>query len=169
MSNVRWTLAVSAAALAAAATAAAFNPQPEPPLGIVGLARSQTAILNAVLTQPPDPGQPPDPAAPPCVMVLAFVDASGQVFHDAAGSEVTKRVELRGHAADSLVLRSQDAVPSGQLRVAIRGVVQPPDPTQPPDPQCGGLVATLEIVDILGMTRVLATSLIQPVPNDGQR
>ena len=164
MANVRWTVGVCAGALAVAALpAGAFNPQPEPPLGMVGLARTQTAILNAVLTQPPDP------AAPACVMVLSFVDAAGRLFHDAAGNQVVKRVELRGNVAQSIQLRSQDAVPDGQLRVPIRGVVQPPDPTQPPDPQCVGLVATLEIVDLLGATRVLAVSQINPIPDDGAR
>jgi len=100
-------------------------------------------------------------------MVLSFRNALGEVFHDAAGTAVARQVELRGHAAASLVLQSQDVVPNGQLRVAIRGVVQPPDPQQPPDPACGGLVATLEIVDSKGLTQVLATSLITPVPDDG--
>src|SRR5262245_48193118 len=100
MANVRWTLGLCAAAMAmGAGPAAAFNPQPEPPLGMVGLARTQTAILNAVLTQPPDP------VAPACVMVLSFVDASGRLFHDAAGAEITKRVELRGNVAQSILLR----------------------------------------------------------------
>jgi hypothetical protein len=164
MANLRWTMGLCAAALAVTALpASAFNPQPEPPLGVMGLARTQTAILNVVLTQPPDP------AAPACVMVLSFVDATGRRFHDASGAEVTKRVDLRGNVAQALVLRWQDAVPDGQLRVPIRGVVQPPDPALPPDPQCAGLVATLEIVDLLGATRVLAVSRIQPTPDDGAR
>jgi len=162
MTNVRWTMGLCAAALGAAVLpASAFNPQPEPPLGMVGLARTQTAILNVVLTQPPDP------AAPACVMVLSFVDATGRRFHDASGAEVAKRVDLRGNVAQALVLRSQDAVPDGQLRVPVRGVVQPPDPTLPPERQCAGLVATLEIVDLLGATRVLAVSQILPPPDDG--
>jgi hypothetical protein len=37
----------------------------------------------------------------------------------------------------------------------------------PPDPQCIGLVATVEIVDLLGATRVLAVSQINPTPDDG--
>jgi hypothetical protein len=155
------TLAACALAIAAA-PAQAFNPQPEPPLTMVGLARTQTAVLSAVIAQPPDP------AAPPCVMDLAFVDASGAPFHDAAGAEVKKRVSLRPGFAAFLQLRSQDAVPDGQLRVAIRAVVQPPDPTQPPDPACDGLVASVEIVDLLGMTRVLMTSQINPTPDDGR-
>ena len=160
MSNVRRTLGSCAAALAAAGPALAFNPQPEPPaFGMMGLVRTQTAILNVVLTQPPDP------AAPACVMVLSFVDASGRLFHDAAGAEVSRRVELRGNVAQSILLRSQDAVPDGQLRVGVRGVVQPPDPQQPPDPGCIGLVATVEIVDLLGATRVLAVSQIHQPPD----
>src|SRR5262245_27908923 len=139
MSKSRLTLGLCAAALAAAAgPASAFNPQPEPPaFGMMGLARTQWAILNAVLTQPPDP------AAPACEMVLSFVDAGGRLFHDAAGNELTKRVSLRGNVAQSIVVRSQDVVPDGQFRTSIRGVVQPPDPGQPPDPQCVGLVATV--------------------------
>jgi hypothetical protein len=157
MTRVRLTLGLGAAWLAAAGPAAAFNPQPEPPaFGMMGLARTQWALLTAVLTQPPDPG------APACEMALSFVDSTGRLLNDAAGNPLTRRVSLRGNVAASLQVRSQDVIPDGQLRFAIRGVVQPPDPGQPPDPQCVGLVATVEIVDLLGATRVLAVSQIHP-------
>src|SRR5262245_36974111 len=135
--------------------AVAFNPQPEPPaFGMVGLARSQTAILNVVLAPVPEDGQPP------CLVDLSFADASGRSFRDAAGHDVRKRVELRGNVAATLQLRWQDAIPGGQLRAPIRAVAIPvPDDGF----DCTGLVATLEIVDLLGGTRVLYT----PVPDDG--
>lgn len=150
----------------------AFNPQPEPPLwfGMVGLAQTQSAVLNVVLTTPPDPNQPPDPQRQACHLVLSFMDAQGRPFHDAAGNEVKKMVELRGNVADSLRLRSGDAIPTGQLRAPIRALLsQPPDPAQPSD--CVGLVATLEIVGPLGFTQLLYVA--QPpdpgiaTPDDG--
>jgi len=111
-------------------------------------------VLNVVLAQPPDPQQPPDPGREACHLVLSFMDAQGRPFHDAAGNEVKKMVELRGNVADSLRLRSGDAIPAGQLRAPIRALLsQPPDPTQPSD--CMGLVATLEIVGPLGFTQLL--------------
>jgi hypothetical protein len=140
----------------------AFNPQPEPPaFGMASLARTQTALLNAVLTQPPDPQQPPDPGLA-CRLVLSFVDANGVVFHDAAGNLIQRPVELRDHVAASLQLRAADILGPTQLRVPIRAVLtyQPPDPTQPSD--CTGLVGTLEIVNLLGSTQLLVTGTHPP-------
>jgi hypothetical protein len=159
------------ALLAAALPAQAFNPQPEPPaFGLVGLVRTQSAILNVVLTHPPDPTQPPDPMAPACELVLSFQDASGQTYLDAAGAQISRRVALRGNAAASLQIGSRDVVPDGQLRGSIRAVVHPPDPLHPPDPQCEGLVATLEVVDAFGFTRVLYVSELKEadIPPDPQ-
>jgi hypothetical protein len=122
--------------------------------GMVGLARTQTGVLNVVLIPTPDDGHPP------CVLELSFVDAAGHVFRDAAGLEVKKTVELRGNVAAALVLRWQDAIPGGQLRAPIRAVVVPtPDDGR----DCSGLAASLEIVDALGLTRVLSL----PTPDDG--
>src|SRR5262245_20625133 len=91
MKAARNPLGLAAAGLLfVTAPAVAFNPQPEPPaFGMVGLARSQTAILNVVLAPVPEDVQPP------CLVDLSFADASGRSFRDAAGHDVRKRVELR--------------------------------------------------------------------------
>jgi hypothetical protein len=131
--------------------------------GMVGLARTQTAVLNVVLNPTPDDGHPP------CMLELSFVDAAGHVFRDAAGLEVKKTVELRGNVAASLVLRWQDAIPDGQLRVPMRAVAQP---VPAAGTECSGLAASLEIVDALGMTRVLCLPTPDdgaPIPDDGLR
>jgi hypothetical protein len=143
--------------------AADFNPQPEPPaFGMVGLARTQTAVLHAVLVPVPEDGTPPPDDNRSCRLVLSFVGAGGQPFHDAAGNEVRKPVTLRGRVADSLTLRSQDVLTGTQLRAPIRAVVTPvPDDGAPSD--CRALVATLEIVGALGATQILYT----PPPDDG--
>jgi hypothetical protein len=159
----RIAMALAGTAVIAVGNARAFNPQPEPPaFGIVGLSQTQTAILNAVLTQPPDP------ARPACELVLSFVDADGQPFHDAAGTEITKRVMLQGAKARSLQLRPAEAVPVGQTRAPIRAVVsQPPDPQGPSD--CTGLVATLELVSRRGLTQMLyASPAVLPPAVGGQ-
>jgi hypothetical protein len=124
--------------------------------GMVGLARTQTAVLNVVLTPTPDDGRPP------CVLDLSFVDASGHVFRSAAGLDVAKRVTLRRNVADSLALRWQDVVPAGQLRAPIRAVAAP-TPDGGNQAGCTGLAVSLEIVDALGFTHVL----YQPTPDDG--
>jgi hypothetical protein len=152
------------AAFLATSAAHAFNPQPEPPAwSLVGLARTQFAVLNAVLVQPPDPTQPPDPALP-CAVVLSFVDAMGHVFHDAAGNEVKREVLLRDGVAASLQLRAADILGATQLRAPIRPVIaeQPPDPGHPTS--CVGLVGTLEIVNALGATQVVVVGAYPPGP-----
>jgi hypothetical protein len=167
---MRKTMRVAIAVLVVAGLVAggvrAFNPQPEPPLwfGMVGLAQTQSAVLNVVLTTPPDPNTPPDPMRAGCRLGLSFMDAQGRPFHDAAGNEVKKVVELRGNVADSLRLRAGDAIPTGQLRAPIRALVSfPPDRAEPPE--CRGLVATLEIVSPLGFTQLLYVG--QATPDDG--
>jgi hypothetical protein len=70
------------------------------------------------------------------------------------------------------MLRAHDAIGERDLRAPVRAVVglppdpmQPPDPATPPDPDtpdCRGLVATLEIVDVLGFTHVLYAPGVQP-------
>jgi hypothetical protein len=172
MKTMRIVIAVAVVLAVVVGGARAFNPQPEPPLwfGMVGLAQTQSAVLNVVLTTPPDPNQPPDPQRAACRLVLSFMDAQGEPFHDAAGNEVKKMAELRGNVADSLRLRAGDAIPIGQLRTPIRPLVsQPPDPTEPGD--CRGLVATLEIVGPLGFTQLLYVGQppdpANPTPDDG--
>src|ERR1041384_4364242 len=57
----------------------AFNPQPEPPgrWGMFGIVEGQTARVSVVNTSG-DPRVPPGP----CRVVLAFVDASGEVLKE---------------------------------------------------------------------------------------
>lgn len=185
---MRVVLAAGLVLAAVAGGVRAFNPQPEPParFGMVGLARTQMAVLNAVLAVPI-----PNDGRSSCRLVLSFVDGQGRPFHDASGSEVSKLIELRGGAADSIRLRAADVLLDGQLRIPIRAVVTPvpndgspvpEDGTPVPDDgipvpddgipvpndgvpsDCTGLVATLEIVGPLGATQLLYT----PIPNDGQ-
>jgi hypothetical protein len=180
MTTKRLLLSLSAAALASTGAVLAFNPQPEPPaFGMVGIAFGQTALLNAVNAQPPDPGIPPDPDQPPdpgqppdpqhpaCRMVLSFVDGTGQVLTDASGQKVSKLVELGPGMADSLRLRASQILGRDEMRRSIRALLthapeagQPPDPTLPPDPMappspCSRLIATLEILSPLGVTQLL--------------
>jgi hypothetical protein len=184
----RILLASSATLLGLASLARASNPQPQPPVrfGMVGLARTQTAILNVVLvTHPPDDGRSA------CRMVLSFVDGQGRPFHDAAGNEVRKSVDLRGGGADSLGLRAGDILGAAHLRIPVRAVIIPvsddgvptpddgiptPDDGNPtPDDgmpsTCKRVVASLEIVGPVGATQLLYAPTPddgQPVPNDGQ-
>ena len=134
-----------AAAMLAATPATAFNPQPEPPaFGMIGLSRMQKVLLHAVLTRPAGSTRAG------CEVVLSLVDAVGQPFHDAAGAEITKVATLRGGAAVSLSLDSRDALADGSVRKEIRAVLgQPPGAAET---DCGGLVATLEIVNGRGRT-----------------
>jgi hypothetical protein len=171
---MRVALAVGLVLAAIPGGVRAFNPQVAPParFGMVGLARTQMAVLNAVRITPV-----PDDGRSPCRLVLSFVDGQGRPFHDAAGREVSKRVELRDELADFVILRAADVLTAGQLRIPIRAVVVPvPDDGTPvpedgsPVPEdgvrsdCRELVATLEIVGPLGATQLLYT----PVPDDGQ-
>ena len=68
--------AVILAGTALARTTTAFNPQPDPPFGMVGIAAGQTARLNLVNTASPDAAL----YAPPCRARLRFFDAAGNVL-----------------------------------------------------------------------------------------
>jgi hypothetical protein len=131
---------------------------------MVGLALTQTAVLNVVLAAPT-----PDDGRSSCRTVVSFVDAQGRPFHDAAGSEVRSLLELRVGAADSIRLWSGDVLGSGQLRIPIRAVLSPtPDDGHASD--CSGVVPTLEIVSTLGVTQALYSPTPddnQPTPDDG--
>ena len=153
-----WALAL-AATLGVATPGLAFNPQPEPPaFGMTGLGRYQTAMVTAVLTHPPDPDHPG------CGVLLAFVDGSGNVIRDRAGNAFVKKVVLRGNVASSLALRAEDILADGETRKSIRAVVTdiPPDPQVPTE--CGGMVATLELVAPNGWTTLLETLAVPPPP-----
>lgn len=141
MRTVRFVIGGAAAALLVSglSASAAHHSDVSPFFGMVGLSRTQTAVLNVVLTGTPDDRRPA------CRRVLSFVDGQGRRFHDSAGNEVSRQVELRGNAAESLTLRSRDVLGDGQLRAPIRAVLTAPhDDGTASD--CRGLVATLEIV-----------------------
>jgi hypothetical protein len=69
-------VAVILASTALARTATAFNPQPDPPFGMVGIAQGQTARLNLVNAGSPTAALLP----PPCRARLRFLDADGNVL-----------------------------------------------------------------------------------------
>jgi len=66
--------AVVIGAVVFARSVGAFNPQPDPPFGMVGIAQGQTARLNVVNTGSPAA------FAPPCRAHLRFFDANGRVL-----------------------------------------------------------------------------------------
>jgi hypothetical protein len=147
------------AALGLAAPALAFDPQPEPPaFGMVGLARSQSASLTAVLTQPPDPSHEG------CGVTLSFVDEAGKVLKDAAGTPLVREYVLTGNVARSLVVRAEDVLGDGQTRRAIRAVVADLPGKDAPT-ECVGLVATFEIVASTGATTIAQQLSVEP-PRD---
>jgi hypothetical protein len=157
-------LVVSVALAAAGDMAADVNPRAErTAFGMVGLARTQTAVLNVVLSPVPEDGSPPPDDDRSCRVVLSFVGASGEPFHDAAGNEIKKMVTLRRQVAGSLTLRSQDVLTGTQVRAPIRAVLTPV-PNDGAPAACRRLVATLEIVGPLGATQLLYT----PPPDDNQ-
>jgi hypothetical protein len=132
--------------LAAAGPALSFNPQPDPPkFGIVGVARDQAAVINAVLADTPDDGHPG------CRLVLSFVGANGNTLVNASGAEIKKQVTLRGSAAERLAFRASEVMPPVDWRLPIRAVLsEPPDDGIPSD--CTGVVATMELVAPNGWT-----------------
>jgi len=132
--------------LAAAGPAWSFNPQPDPPkFGIVGVARDQAVVLNAVLGEPPDDGHPG------CLVDLSFVGADGNTLVNAAGQAISLRTTLRGNVAQKLAFRAENVMREGQLRLPIRAVLaDTPDDGTPSD--CTGLIATVELVAPNGWT-----------------
>jgi hypothetical protein len=119
--------AVVLAGTALARTATAFNPQPDPPFGMVGIAQGQTARLNLVNTASPNAVL----LAPPCRARLRFLDADGNVLARLA-------VEVpAGHAtfldySPAFVGTNADVV--GPARAEIRAAVTFLDEEVPPDP-----------------------------------
>jgi hypothetical protein len=148
-----------AVALAVAVPVLGFGAEPElPAFGMVGVARRQTAILNAVLTHAPNGDHPG------CAVTMSFVDATGTVFRDRTGTEVKKRVVLRDNVADSLLLPAADVLGVFERRKSIRAaVVETPDPGAVSD--CCALTLTLEIVGATGSTSELALPRAPNPPN----
>jgi hypothetical protein len=113
--------------------------------GMVGIARDQGAVINAVMANPPDDGHPG------CRLVLTFVGADGRTLVNSSHTEIKKLVTLRGSTAERLAFRAADVIPENQLRLPIRAVLaSPPDDGTPS--ACTGMVATLELVAPNGWT-----------------
>jgi hypothetical protein len=136
--------AVVLAGTALARTATAFNPQPDPPFGMIGIAQGQTARLNLVNTASPDAVL----LAPPCRARLRFLDADGNVL-------THMRVEVAaGHStlldyAPAFVGTNADVV--GPARAEIRAAVTFDDAELAPPCRI-----TLEIFDnATGRTSIL--------------
>jgi hypothetical protein len=116
------------------------NPPPEPDFGLLGLARTQTMRLSAVLTRDPDLVSPG-----PCTVALSFVDAAGRTYVDAKGEPIAAEADLVPGSATWIDLPAVQS--SAKLRRAVRAVlVAPPDPELPPDP-CRSLSGTVEVID----------------------
>jgi hypothetical protein len=134
----------------------AFNPQPDPPFGMVGITRGQTMRLSIVdLAQPNSDGTIP----PPCRVVLTFRDADGHAFKNSDGQVVRQVVELQMGQSASLDLNADNFIPSStnavstrlQLRPFVRELESPSE--IPPDP-CR---ASMEIFDnASGRTSIFA-------------
>lgn len=109
-------LALVLAGTALARTVAAFNPQPDPPFGMVGIAQGQTARLNLVNTASPDAAL----FAPPCRARLRFLDAAGSVL-----TRVTVEVQAGQSTFLDYPLPTNNTVGDvvGPLRAEIRPVV----------------------------------------------
>jgi hypothetical protein len=148
-----------AAVLALSAPVVVLGAEPElPAFGMVGLARGQTAVLNAVLTHVPTADHPG------CSVTMSFVDARGVVFRDRAGREVKKRVVLRDNVANSLSLPSAEILSLLESRKRIRAAVrETPVPGAASD--CCALTLTLELVGPGGSTDETLLPRVPPPPN----
>src|SRR5262245_5292911 len=148
-----------ATALAAAAPVLVFGAEPElPAFGMVGVARRQTAVLNAVLTHTPRADHPG------CAVTMSFVDATGAVLRDRTGSEIRKRVVLRDNVAESLELVAADVV--GVLersRSSRTAAMVMPDPGGAPDSVAPPL--TLELLGPGGSSGEVAMPRAPNPPN----
>ena len=141
----------------------------------MGLARGETARLNVVDLEPPDPDlEPPDPDMPACTVMVSFVGGDSVPFLNASGAPVIREFSLMPGRAAFLDLTPREAFGDNrQLRVQLRGKVEwlePPDPDTP-DP-CIGLVGTLEIFDNLTGRTVILYALppvgLEPPDPDSQ-
>jgi hypothetical protein len=118
-------------------------------LGMMGLARGQTARLN-VMAMAGDA----QTSSSSCMAMLGFVDATGKAFTDANGMPIADKFELVPGQATELDLRGADAFRGStamrrdiRATLAIAGVANGP---------CARPLATVEIFDVLtGRTQVL--------------
>jgi hypothetical protein len=151
--------ALAAAVLTLAAPVLALGAEPElPAFGMIGLAYSQTAVLNAVLTHVPNTEHPG------CWVTMSFVDARGVVFNDRAGRPFKKRVVLRDNIAESLEMPAADILAPFERRKPIRAALrETPDPGAASD--CCALTLTLELVGPRGSTGEVELPRIPNPPN----
>lgn len=107
-------------------SAGAFNPQPDPPFGMVGIAQGQTARLNLVNTGSPAA------FAPPCRARLRFLDADGNVLANVRAEAVADHATFLDYAASFVPTNTvgDAAVPArAQIRAAVHFIddqVPPP-------------------------------------------
>lgn len=132
-----------------ASTATAFNPQPDPPFAMVGIAQGQTARLNLVNTAQPDPLIPPDP----CRARLRFLDADGNVLTRLAAEVPAGHSTFLDFTLPTVPVNTLgDVNASVPLRAEIRAAVTFLTVQSPPDP-CR---VNVEIFDnVTGRTSVL--------------
>ena len=109
----------AAAAMILAGTAlarpvTAFNPQPDPPFGMIGIAQGQTARLNLVNTASPDAAL----FAPPCRARLRLLDAAGTVLTHMRAEVAAGRSTFLDYSPASIPTNLGDAVVP--LRAEIR-------------------------------------------------
>jgi hypothetical protein len=98
-------------------TAMAFNPQPDPPFGMVGIAQGQTARLNLVNAASPTAALFP----PPCRARLRFLDADGNVLSRMTADVPAGHATFLDFSPASNPTNLGDAV--GPLRAEIRAAV----------------------------------------------
>ena len=155
MRTIRPALVLALLAGTAGLAHALEDPPEAPPFGMVGLARTQVALLSAVLTHQPDE------AHLSCLLTLSFVDAKGQIFKDRSGAEVKKAVVLKGNVANGLALRASDILADDEIRKPIRPViVEAAEPSLCSD--CRQLALTLELVNSNGITSTVAMAAMPP-------
>lgn len=135
--------------------------------GLLEVARLQTAQLNVINLQPPDPATPPAPVHPPnptqppdpCRIAIGFLHPDGQPFVDAAGLPIILEQELGPGESAVLELRSADAFRgsrSGRMTIRATGLFRhgPAPDDDAPDP-CGAVVPSLEIYKpVTGRTQI---------------
>lgn len=122
------------------ATSSAQSNVPVVQLGLVGLARGETARLHVVNLAPPDP----------CHVAMQFLDGQGDQFPGAVAA-ADLGVGQATHLDLPAAMAFGDTTASAALRRLVRASVEAsPGPTTnlPPDP-CRGLVTTLELFDNL--------------------
>jgi len=110
--------------------ATAFNPQPDPPFAMVGIAQGQTARLNLVHTGSVTPGLvPPDP----CRARLRFLDADGNVLTRLAAEVPAGHSTFLDYSPTFVPVNTVgDAV--APLRAEVRASVNFLSDQVPPDP-----------------------------------